>query len=105
MNVRPLHDWAVIRPSEAQELSTGGIIIPDAAKKKPEEGEVLAIGEGKFKEKRDKKGKIIEKTFIKTTLRPGDRVLYEKYSATEVPVEGEEVVMVREEDVLGMLEK
>jgi len=104
MKIKPLQDWAVIRPSKAQEKSAGGIIIPDVAAKKPQEGEVVSIGEGRMKEKKDKKGKVLEKEFEKTTLKPGDRVLYEKYAAVEIPGEGEDLLMVREEDVLGLLQ-
>lgn len=104
MKIKPLQDWAVIRPSEPNEKTAGGIVIPDVAKEKPQEGEVLAIGEGRFKEKKDKKGKVIEKTFVKTVLKPGDRVLYEKYGVRRIPLEGEEFTMVREEDVLGRFE-
>lgn len=104
MKIKPLQDWAVIRPSKAQEKSPGGIIIPEAVAKKPQEGEVVSIGEGRNKEKKDRKGNVIEKKFEKTTLKPGDRVLYEKYAAVEIPVEGEELLMVREDDVLGLLQ-
>jgi len=103
MNIKPLHDWALIRPKEAEEMTAGGIVIPDTAKEKPSEGEVLAIGTGKFVEEKDKKGKLKEKKFVKTVLKPGDHVLYEKYSATKVGLNDEEMVMVREEDVLGLL--
>jgi len=104
MKIKPLHDWAVIRPKEAEERTAGGIVVPDTAKEKPSEGEVLAIGTGKFVEEKDKKGKVIkEKEFIQTVLKPGDHVLYEKYSATKVNFNNEELVMVREEDVLGLL--
>ena len=104
MKLRPLQDWTLIRPSIAAEKSTGGIYIPDAAQEKPQQGEVLAIGEGRFKEERDKKGKVKEKTFIKTMLKPGDRVFYEKYSGTKIEMDHEELVMVREEDVLGYIQ-
>ena len=103
MKIKPLHDWAVIRPKEAEERTAGGIVIPDTAKEKPSEGEVLAIGTGKFVEEKDKKGKVKEKKFVKTVLKPGDHILYEKYSGTKIGVNNEELVMVREEDVLGLL--
>src|SRR6266850_696126 len=99
MKIKPLHDWAVVRPKDAEEKTAGGIFVPDTAKEKPSEGEVLAIGTGKFVEEKDKKGKIKEKKFVNTVLKPGDHVLYEKYSATKVDVNDEELVMVREEDV------
>jgi len=104
MKVKPLQDWAVIKPREPEEKTAGGIVIPDVAKERPQEGKVLAIGEGRFKEKKDKKGKVIEKTFVKTVLKPGDRVMYEKYGARRITLEGEEIVMVREEEVLGRFE-
>jgi chaperonin GroES len=107
MKIRPLQDWAVIRPNLPLEKTAAGIVIPDVAKEKPQEGKVLAIGEGRFVEKKDKKGNVIEKKFVKTSLKPGDRVLFERYSAVKVPESasgGEEMVMVREEDVLGYLE-
>jgi chaperonin GroES len=103
MKLKPLHDWTLVRPSRPIEKTAGGIFIPEAAKEEPQEGEVLDIGKGCFKEKKDKKGKVIEKTFVKTTVRPGDRVLYEKYSAVRIPMGSEELVMVREENVLGWL--
>src|SRR5262245_32055543 len=104
MKIKPLHDWAVIRPKEAEDKTAGGIVIPDSVKEKPSEGEVLAIRTGKFVEEKDKKGRVVkEKTFVKTVLKPGDHILYEKYSATKVGIDNEELVMVREEDVLGLL--
>jgi chaperonin GroES len=107
MNIRPLQDWAVIRPSPSRDKTAMGIVIPDVAKEKPQEGEVLAVGEGRFKEKKDKKGKVVDKKFVKTTLKAGDRVLFERYGVVKIPPEsvtgGEEMVMVREEDVLGLL--
>lgn len=106
MKIRPLHDWVVIRPGKAQDRTAGGIVIPDVAKEKPQEGEVLAVGEGRYEKEKDEKGKAKEKErkFIKTTLKPGDRVMYEKYSARKVEGNGEELVMVREEEVLGRFE-
>ncbi len=103
MKIKPLHDWALIRPKEAEEKTAGGILIPDTAKEKPSEGEVLAIGTGKLVEEKDKKGKVKEKKFVKTVLKAGDYVLYEKYSATKVDLNDQEMVLVREEDILGVL--
>lgn len=103
MKVKPLQDWVVIRPQEADEKSAGGIIIPDVAKEKPQRGEVIAVGEGKNVEEKDAKGKVKEKKFVKTTLKPGDQILYEKYAARKIEIDREECVMVREEDVLGLL--
>ena len=101
MNIKPLHDWAVIRPKEADEKTTGGIVIPDSARERSERGEVLAIGKGHYKEERDKKGKIIDKKFVSTEVKPGDEVLYEKYGVTHVELDGEDLVMVREDNILG----
>lgn len=101
MNIRPLQDWALIRPKSEKEKSAGGIIIPDVAKEKPQEGEVLAIGGGHYKEERDKKGNVIEKKFVATVVKPGDHVLYEKYGVTKVDLNGEELVLVREDSILG----
>jgi chaperonin GroES len=108
MRVRPLQDWALIRPKEAEEKTAGGIFLPEVAKERPQEGEVIAIGEGKFVEEKEEKGKDKgkkEKKFVKTTLKPGDQILFEKYGARKIEVDGEELVMVREEDVLGRFEK
>jgi len=108
MGLRPLHDWALVRPATANERTAGGLIIPDTAKEKPQEGVILAIGEGRFKEPDDhgaRRGKESskEKTFVKTTLKPGDRIIYEKYAGRKVELNGEELVLVREEDVLGQM--
>jgi chaperonin GroES len=106
MKIRPLHDWVVVRPGKAQEKTAGGIVIPEVAKERPQEGEVLSVGEGRYEKDKDERGKSKgeEKKFIKTVLKPGDRIMYEKYSARKLEIEGEELVMVREEDVLGRLE-
>jgi len=104
MKFRPLHDWTLIRPTDAKEKSSGGIFIPDSAQEKPQHGEVISVGKGRMKEERDKKGKKTGETYVKTVLKPGDRVFYEKYSVTAVEVESEELVMVREEDVLGYIQ-
>jgi chaperonin GroES len=102
MKLTPLHDWVLIRSGESTGKSTGGIIIPDSAQEKPEEGEVLAVGGGRFVEDKDSKEKVKKKTFVKTTLTPGEHILYKKYAAREVEGD-EELVLVREEDVLGSL--
>ena len=104
MKFRPLHDWTLIRPTDAPEQSTGGIFIPDSAQEKPQHGKVLSVGKGRMKEEKDDKRKKKGETFVKTVLKPGDRVFYEKYSATNVEVDSEELVMVREEDVLGYIQ-
>lgn len=103
MKVKPLQDWAVIKPKEAEDKTRGGIIIPESAKGQSQEGKVIAIGEGRFKEKRDKKGDVTERKFVKTVVKPGDRIMYDKIGATEITVDGEEIVLVREEDILGWL--
>lgn len=110
MKIRPLHDWAVVRQSEGEERTAGGLYIPDAAKEKPQQGEVIAIGDGRFQYKdedsprgKTKRDKNEEKIFVKTTLKPGDKILYEKYAGSKVTVDGKEFVMVREENVLGII--
>jgi len=109
MKIRPLHDWAVVKQSASDERTSGGLYIPDAAKEKPQQGEVIAIGEGRWKSKDEdnfrsaKKKGTDEKVFVKTTLKPGDKILYEKYAGSKVTVNDEEFVLVREENVLGIL--
>jgi chaperonin GroES len=103
MKLTPLHDWVLIRTSRPSEKSPGGIIIPDTAQEEPEEGEVLAVGTGRLVEDKDSKEKIKKKTFVKTTVQPGEHILYKKYAAREVEGDDEELVLVREEDVLGYL--
>ena len=103
MKLTPLHDWVLIRTSEPSEKSAGGIIIPGTAQEKPEEGVVLAVGTGRFVEDKNSKEKIKKKTFVKTTVKPGEHILYKKYAAREVEGDEEELVLVREEDVLGYL--
>ena len=95
MNIRPLHDRVVIRRLEEERKSPGGIVIPDTAAEKPIRGEVLAVG----------KGKILENGDIRPLdLKKGDQVLFGKYSGTEVKVDGEEVLVMREDDVMAVLE-
>jgi chaperonin GroES len=109
MSIRPLQDWVVVEQDDAEEFYSGTIIIPDAAQEKPYQGKVVAVGEGKFvseeqtKGRGRKKAKEAEKKFVKTTLVPGDHILYEKYAVREIEVDGETTVLVREEDVLGLL--
>ncbi len=101
MKFRPLQDWAVVQRINAEEKTSGGIIVPDSAKEKPSEGIIVAIGPGRFKpDKKDKKKKIFEPT----TLKPGQRVIFAQYMVTEVELEGEEITLVREEDILGTIE-
>jgi len=95
MKIKPLGDRVLIKPSEEKEKTKGGIVLPDTAKEKPQEGEIVAVGEGRKTEG----GKTIP-----LTLKVGDRVLYGKYSGTEVTVDGEEYLIMREEDVLAVIE-
>ena len=105
MGIRPLHDWAVIRPSGADEITAGGIIIPDTAKEKPHEGVVEAIGPGAYEEEKFGRKKVEKKDrrFIPTTVKPGDSVLYEKFAGQTYTVGGEELILVRERNILGIL--
>ena len=106
MKLTPLHDWAVVRQIDEDEVTAGGIYIPDAAKRKSAEGVVEAIGPGAYEEEkrgRKKKEEQKERKFIATTVKPGDVVLYESYAGREVKVNGEELVLVRERDILGTL--
>ena len=93
---RPLHDRVVVRRIEADEKTKGGIIIPDTAKEKPLEGQVIAVGNGKVLE--DGKVRALD-------VKAGDRVLFNKYAGTEVKIDGEEHLILREDDILGVLEK
>jgi chaperonin GroES len=94
INVKPLSDRVLVKPLEEREVKKGGIIIPDTAKEKPQEGEVVALGTGKF----DENGKKIE-----FTVKKGDRVLISKYGGTEIKYEGENYLIMREDDILGIL--
>jgi len=95
MAFRPLHDRILVRRLEADEKTSGGIIIPDTAKEKPQEGEVLAVGPGG----RDDSGKLVE-----LDIRVGDRILFGKWSGTEIKIGGEELLIMKESDVMGVLE-
>lgn len=103
MKLQPLHDWVLVRSGEPSEKSAGGIIIPETAQEKPREGEVLAVGPGHLVEDSGSKEKVKKKIFVKTTLKPGEHILYDKHAAREVKGDEEELVLVREEDVLGIL--
>ena len=96
MSVRPLHDRLLVRRIEEQESVKGGIIIPDTAKEKPQEGEVVAVGGGKKTEE----GKVIP-----LDVKTGERILFGKYSGTEIKISDEELLILREDEVLGVLEK
>ena len=95
MHFRPLHDRVLVRRIEAEEKTAGGIIIPDTAKEKPQEGEVVAVGPGA----RDDMGKLVE-----PSVRPGDRILFGKWSGSEVKIDGEELLIMKESDILGVVE-
>ncbi len=95
MNVRPLHDRMLIKRIEEKESVKGGIIIPDTAKEKPQEGEVVAVGHGKKTEE----GKVIA-----LDVKAGDRILFGKYSGAEIKLGGQEYLILREEEVLGIIE-
>jgi len=94
VNVKPLGDRVLVQAIEEKEVKKGGIIIPDSAKEKPQEGKVVALGTGKL----DESGKKIE-----FTVKEGDRVLISKYGGTEIKVEGESYLIMREDDILGIL--
>jgi chaperonin GroES len=95
MKFRPLHDRVLVRRVEEEERTAGGIIIPDTAKEKPMQGEVLAVGPGG----RDEQGKLIP-----IGLKEGDRVLFGKWSGTEVKIDGEELLIMKESDIFGVVE-
>jgi chaperonin GroES len=94
MKLKPLQDRILVKRLEEEQKTKGGIIIPDAAKEKPQEGKVIAVGDGKVLENGQK---------IKLSVKAGDKVLFGKYSGTEVKVDGEELLILREDDVLGIV--
>ena len=94
MNIRPLHDRVVVKRVEEKESVRGGIIIPDTAKEKPQEGEVIAVGTGKVLE---------NGTRLAMDLKKGDRILFGKYAGSEVKLDGHEYLIMREDDILGVL--
>jgi chaperonin GroES len=95
MKIRPLGDRILVRRIKEEEKTKGGIIIPDTAKEKPQEGKVVAVGKGKYSEE----GKLIP-----LEVKAGDKILFGKYSGSEVKIEGEEHLILREDDILGILE-
>ncbi|HRO49483.1 MAG TPA: co-chaperone GroES [Hyphomicrobium sp.] len=95
MKFRPLHDRVVVKRVEEDTKTAGGIIIPDTAKEKPQQGEVVAVGPGA----RDEQGKVVA-----LEVQPGDRVLFGKWSGTEVKIDGEDLLIMKESDILGILE-
>ena len=105
MKIKPLNDWAVIVPSEAMTRTAGGLYIPDAAKEKPAEGTVEAIGPGALEEEKrgEKKKEKKERKFIATSVKPGERVMYDRYAGQKITIGGVERVLVREVNILGIL--
>jgi len=95
MKIRPLQDRVIVKRLEEEEKTKGGIIIPDTAKEKPQEGKVIAVGKGKLTDE----GKVIP-----LDVKVGDRILFGKYAGTEVKIEGEEHLIMREDDILGIIE-
>ena len=94
VKMRPLHDRVIVKRIEEEERTKGGIIIPDSAKEKPQEGRVIAVGPGKLED-----GKT-----IKPDVKAGDRILFGKYSGSEIKLDGEDHVIMREDDILGVIE-
>jgi chaperonin GroES len=95
MEFRPLHDRVLVRRLDEDEKSVGGIIIPDTAKEKPMEGDVIAVGQGA----RDDQGKLVP-----LDVKPGDRIVFGKWSGNEIKIDGEELVIMRESDIMGVIE-
>mgnify|MGYP001167474559 FL=1 len=96
LNIRPLGDRVLVKRVEAEEKTAGGIILPDAAKEKPKEGRVMAVGEGKLQD---------DGTRSKLSVKKGDRVLFTSYAGTDVKIDGEELMIMREDDILGVIEE
>lgn len=94
MNLQPLHDRVIVKPAAPEQTTKGGIIIPDTAKEKPMQGEIIAVGQGRIADD----GKLIA-----MQLKPGDKVLYGKYSGTEVTIDNEEYLIMRESDVFAVI--
>lgn len=94
--IKPLHDRVIVRRIEEDKTTSGGIIIPDSAKEKPQEGEIIAVGEGKYKE--DGSRQTLD-------VKEGDRVLFGKYSGSEITIDGEELLMMREDEILGIISR
>jgi chaperonin GroES len=94
--IKPLHDRVIVKRIEENTTTSGGIIIPDSAKEKPQEGEIVAVGEGKYKE---------DGTRQALDVKEGDRVLFGKYSGSEITLDGEEFLMMREDEVLGIISR
>jgi chaperonin GroES len=95
MNFKPLHDRVLVRRIEGEEKTAGGLIIPDTAKEKPQEGEVISVGEGARKDSGE---------LIPPAVKAGDRILFGKWSGTEVKIDGEDLLIMKESDILGVIE-
>ena len=95
MNIQPLHDRVIVKRVEEEEKTKGGIIIPDTAKEKPQEGLVIAVGSGRIEEEGKKK--------VPLEVKKGDRVLFSKYAGTEINIEGEEHLIMKEEDIIALI--
>ncbi len=95
MALKPLHDRVLVRRTESEEKTAGGLIIPDSAKEKPSEGEIVSVGTGARKDN----GELID-----MAVKPGDKILFGKWSGTEVTVAGEELLMMKESDIMGIIE-
>ncbi len=95
MNIRPLHDRVVVRRLEEEKMSPGGIVIPDSATEKPIQGEVVAVGNGKILDNGEVRG---------LDVKEGDKILFGKYSGTEIKIDGEELLVMREDDIMGVIE-
>ena len=100
MKIRPLHDWAIIKRHEAQGMTSGGIVIPEIAQDTPLEGTIIAIGPGRYHSIKQTK----KKTFVPTTLKPGQRVVFMEYTTRDVVISGEEITFIREEDIFGTVD-
>ncbi len=99
MQIKPLNDWVVIETAEAETQTPGGIIIPEVAKEKPQWGIVVSAGPGAYRKENEKKDE--KKKFVPTEVKPGDKVLYERYMASEFDLDGRKIIMVREANILG----
>ncbi|MEA2082839.1 MAG: co-chaperone GroES [Thermodesulfobacteriota bacterium] len=95
MKIRPLNDRILVKRLEEEEKTKGGIIIPDSAKEKPAEGKIIAVGNGKLNDKNER---------VPLEVKPGDRVLFSKYGGTDVKLDGEDYLIMREDDILGIVE-
>jgi chaperonin GroES len=95
MKIRPLHDRVIVKREEAETKTAGGIIIPDSAKEKPQEGEVVAVGNGIRRE---------DGTVSPLDVKAGDKILFSKYAGTEIKIDGEELLMMKEDDIMGVVE-